>query len=392
MPGTNEGQWRAALERARERFVRLADSIEARLAPPPLFAIVRRQRGEDDVYERTKTYLSQRLEPRTGLLIPRFPGVAGDCLWPPVYRSICRDNPQQFTSMFHSLMDLEKGRYLPEWGVLCSIARDAAHSLELSGVATAILGESSSSDSVSEFLWFECLFEIALQGKLVNPSAAVRMVVLPRGNRSCAWQAEAWQQERDLNSDVLRRQQRGDPQCTTATAVPEEEWPTELPQTWFSILLDVPNRSVELIDWILAQQANGDSATIRLECREIAIEMPHRPPASGWAFQSGEADYLGHRFQVSEQQRVILELLTSTPGKAFTWDKIAHEWDRLKGVSSTSSNVKQWMCKLRRVIRSNFDCSGSDPIPNVEAGSKSAYRLDHTVIAAPRQNGSSNSP
>ncbi len=387
MPETNEAQWRAALERARERFVRLADSIEARLAPPPLFAIVRRQRGEDDVYERTKTYLSQRLEPRTGLLIPRFPGVAGGCLWPPVYRSICRDNRQQFTSMFHSLMDLEKGRYLPEWDVLCSIARDAAHSLELSGVAAAILGERSSSDSVSEFLWFEYLFEIALQGKFVNPSAAVRMVVLPRGNRSCAWQAEAWQQERDLNSDVLRRQKLGDPQCANSTAVPEEEWPTELPQTWFSILPDVPNRSVELIDWILTQQARRDSGTVGFKRGEVAIEAPKWPPGNGWAFRPGSAAFLGHSFAVTEQQRVFLSFLAEKRGGLITWRQLADNWDLRKNSASTPGNISQAIYRIRKLLQEQFDCGNQDPIPNVETGNEFSYRLDDTVIVGPRTAG-----
>lgn len=284
-------------------------------------------------------------------------------------------------------MDLENGRYLPEWDILCSIARDAAHSLELSGVAAAILGESSSSDSVSEFLWFECLFEFALQGKSVNPSAAIRMVVLPRGIRSCAWQAETWQQERDLNADFLRRQNWGDPQCANSTAVPQEEWPTELPQTWFSILPDIPNRSVELIDWILAQQAKGDSGTISLECGEVAIEMPHRPPASGWAFRPSSAAFLGHSFTVTEQQRVFLSFLAEKRGGLITWRQLADKWDLRKNSASTPGNISQAIHRIRKLLQKQFDCGNQDPIPNVETGNESSYRLDDTVIAGPRAAG-----
>lgn len=357
------------------------------MAPPPALAMIRHRQGDEVLYKRTAEFLSLSLDPQKELSLPRLPGFAAKRSCIPVYRSVCRDNPRQLTVMFHSLMDLEKGRHLPEWDILCSIARDAAHTLEPSGAAAASLGRTSNSDSVSEFLWFECLFEIALQGELLNPSTAVRMVVLPRGRRACVWQAEAWQQERDLNSEVLRRQQRGDPQCATASAVPEEEWPTELPQTWFSILLDVPNRSVEMIDWILALRVESDSIAVERGRGAVAIEAPKWPPGNGWSFRPGSAAFLGHSFTVTEQQRVFLSFLAEKRGDLITWRQLADKWDLRKNSASAPGNISQAIYRIRKLLQEQFDCGNQDPIPNVEMGNEFSYRLDDTVIVGPRTAG-----
>lgn len=380
--------WRETLKRSRERFVAFADLPSIHGAPPVSLVAIRCNRtGDDGDLQRTLRFLEERFDPEDGLLKARIGnGTAGKLM----FRTGCSqismcDTTRSQLLLFNSF----RASRIPEElrSRFIRLARESATAVVDAGIADELFPRivGAISREWADGLWLVWLLQAAWKGVGGTQLTASRMTVNPTGSRAVPWSHEAWQQERAMNRDIHEGKSAGDRFFASAKTIPDSEWPDKLPTCWFSILMDVPNRSVELIDWILSGgSCNAEAPEETPESSEHteAAGSSTRavfgwPPDDGWHFRPGEVWFRKvMRDGLDKHGWLILKRLAGAT-RPLTRDDLWDEVDPTNESNRTDGAMNQKLSALRKWLRNSFRIEG-DPIPSVRG--HGVYRFNSEIF------------
>ena len=97
-----------------------------------------------------------------------------------------------------------------------------------------------------------------------------------------------------------------------------------------------------------------------------------------WTFTPGQAAYGGVEFAISGTKAKLLEALANARRALTQTELIDQAWN---GHYVTYSTVRSQVANLRKLLRQAFGIGQKDPLPNVDFGDRTAWRLDTDCLS-----------
>lgn len=100
------------------------------------------------------------------------------------------------------------------------------------------------------------------------------------------------------------------------------------------------------------------------------------PPDDKWCFRHGEAAFRRISFSIKGKQAKVLQFLARTR-RGVTANEIGD--DVSPGSAVQQATIRGYLSNVRKVLQSAFNITG-DPIPKIDSGSETAWKLDCAVL------------
>jgi hypothetical protein len=108
------------------------------------------------------------------------------------------------------------------------------------------------------------------------------------------------------------------------------------------------------------------------------------PPDEDWHFRPGEAAFLGVPIPTAGKLWGVLKALADARGAAVTWGDLADAVS--PDTTPEPQAIRGYVSKVRAALRKAFGLDSSiDPIPNVEWGKRTSWRLDPQALRVAAQ-------
>lgn len=150
---------------------------------------------------------------------------------------------------------------------------------------------------------------------------------------------------------------------------------------WFAIGLE-PLPTISDLNREFAERLGDDpsaAGSLVTPSRDVAPW----PPDLGWHFRPGEAAFLGKVFEISGRHHGVLEVLASSNSAVSSWT-IIQGLDEDKELETKT--IRGYISQVRAVLREAFNLAVDfDPIPNVDTGQRTAWKLDSEGISRAAQ-------
>lgn len=103
------------------------------------------------------------------------------------------------------------------------------------------------------------------------------------------------------------------------------------------------------------------------------------PPDDGWHFRPGEAAFQKVIFSLRGKPWAVLKCLAEARNSARTWTELADAAS--PDTNPIKTTIRGYVANARKALKTAFRLSEShDPIPNVESGERTAWRLNIAVL------------
>jgi hypothetical protein len=108
------------------------------------------------------------------------------------------------------------------------------------------------------------------------------------------------------------------------------------------------------------------------------------PPDAGWHFRPGEAAYFGVVIPITGKLWGVLKALADARGAALTWCELS---DAISPDTTPEPQaIRGYVSRVRAALRHAFGLDSSiDPVPNVEWGDRTSWRLDSQALRVAAQ-------